>query len=112
MELVWKQVLLEETNRCQFAQRVFEAVPVDQFGTEAAVRGRLKMSVDVRIKRNSVWCRADCHVILQREPGFHSHPQSGLPVFAFIISSFTHWVSSHMGAYCFLSSSSRWQAGA
>ena len=74
MELVWKQVLLEETNRCQFAQRVFEAVPVDQFGTEAAVRRRLKMSVDVRIKRNSVWCRADCHVILQREPGFHSHP--------------------------------------
>lgn len=37
---------------------VFEAVPVDQFGTEAAVRGKLKMRVDVRIKRNSVWCRA------------------------------------------------------
>lgn len=60
---MWKQVLLEETNRCSLL-RVFGALPVDQFGTAAAVRGMLKMRVDVRIKRNSVWCRAGPQGIL------------------------------------------------
>lgn len=61
---MWKQVRLEETNRCRFAQRVFGAWPVDRLGTAAAVRGMLKVRVDVRIKRNSVWYRTGPQGIL------------------------------------------------
>ena len=65
------------------------------------------MRVDVRIKRNSVWCRAGPQEIwVSRDPAegawvlFPSHRAAFLCLPSSF--SFTHWVSSHMRAYCFL----------
>lgn len=57
MESGQKQMLVEETNRCQSwnAQEVFGALPLNQLGTKEAVRDVLVMIV-VRIKKYSVLC--------------------------------------------------------